>query len=107
VSRKVVHWCRAVSFGKPIGPWRFGLSGARRDLVAEGLGSYDPDGIFFVTVPGGIERRAEWMDLAEAEQLSRSVQRRHAAEHTERLTVSDQDRRVSGVGRARYKASWI
>lgn len=97
----VVRWCRAMCFDKPCGPWRFGVSGARRDLVSEGLGSYDEDGLFFITVPGGIQERSEWMSLAEEEELTRAVKGGHSAEHAERLSVSHQDRPVRRVGRSR------
>jgi hypothetical protein len=97
VSRKVVQWCRATSFGVPIGPWRFGRKGARRDLMAEGLGSYDEDGCFYTTVPGGMDVREEWMSFDEAHELAQSVQRRNAAENLKRRSVTYKDRRVRWV----------
>jgi len=98
----MVHWCRARSFGDPIGPWRFGRSQACRDLIAAGLGELDRDGVFYTTVPGDLEVRSEWMDFDEAAALSRSVKRRHAADHRERLAIANKDRLVSRVRRTRY-----
>lgn len=46
---------RAVSFGRPVGPWRKSRDKARSDLIDQDLGSYDEWGIFWVTVPGDIE----------------------------------------------------
>jgi hypothetical protein len=37
----------------------------RDDLEAQGLGSHDERGTFFVTVPGGIQSHGEWMDFEE------------------------------------------
>lgn len=48
---------RAVSFGRPIGPWRKERNKARQDLIERELGSYDEWGTFYITVPGEIE----WM----------------------------------------------
>ena len=101
MARKVVYWCRATVFGRPCGPWRFGLRDARRDLIAQGLGSYDDHGDFYVTVPGGLQMRDEWMDFAEAEELARSVERRHAAEHRKRLAVADLNGHVRRITRSR------
>lgn len=78
------------------------MGAARRDLIAKGLGSYDEEGTFFTTVPGGMETRAEWMSLEEEAALARSVQRRDAAQHRERLPVTDRNRRMGGVRRARF-----
>ncbi|MGR6747862.1 hypothetical protein, partial [Aeromonas veronii] len=63
----------------PIGPWRFGRRDARRDLIAEGLGSYDDDGCFFTTVPGGMDVRQEWVNFDEAVELAETMKRRYAA----------------------------
>lgn len=87
MGRKVVYWVRATCFGTPIGPWHMGHRGARADLRASGLGNYE-GGIFYITVPGGLEVREEWMDYAEAQDLSGAVERRHAAQHREALSVT-------------------
>lgn len=100
MSRKVIEWCRATSFGVPVGPWRFGRRDARRDLMAEGLGSYDEYGCFFITVPGGLDVRQEWMAFDEAHELAESVKRRHSAENLKRRTVAYEDRRVRWVRRS-------
>jgi hypothetical protein len=100
VNRKVIEWCRATSFGVPVGPWRFGRRDARRDLMAEGLGSYDEDGCFFITVPGGLDVRQEWMAFDEAHELAESVKRRHSAENLKRRTVTYENRRVRWVRRS-------
>lgn len=65
MGRIVVHWYRAMCFGRPIGPWRLGIKAARADLISAKLGSYEPDG-FFITVPGALECQSEWMDFEEA-----------------------------------------
>ncbi|MDF2494540.1 MAG: hypothetical protein K0S66_1474 [Sphingomonas sp.] len=98
----VVKWYRALCFGKPCGPWRFGAQAACRDLIAQDLGSYDEEGTFFITVPGGLESRSEWMTLEEEEELAQSVKRRHSAEHRERLPVPHHNRLVRRVGRTRF-----
>lgn len=103
MGRKVIEWCRATSFGVPIGPWRFGRRDARRDLIAEGLGSYDEDGCFFTTVPGGMDVRQEWVNFDEAVELAETMKRRYAAEHLKSRSVSDMDRRMSRICRARNK----
>lgn len=46
---------RAVSFGRPIGPWRTCKEKVRQDLIDKDLGSYDEWGVFFISVPGDIE----------------------------------------------------
>ena len=88
-------------FDQPCGPWRFGIAAARRDLVASGLGSYDESGAFFITVPGGIQQRTEWMSLAEELELSGAMKGGNAAQYAERLPVTNSDRLVRRVGRAR------
>lgn len=107
MSRKVVEWCRATCFGLPVGPWRFGRGAARRDLMAEGLGSYDEDGIFYITVPGGLDVRQEWVTFEEAQELALSVKRRHAAENLKRRSVAYDNRGVRWVRRTRDKSSRI
>lgn len=99
----VVHWCRATCLGVSCGPWRFGYTAARRDLIAQGLGSYDEYGCFYTTVPGGLEVRSEWVSFEEAEALARTVKGDHAAEHRKRLAVANGDRRVRRVGGSRLK----
>jgi hypothetical protein len=99
MSRKVVEWCRATSFGVPIGPWRFGRNAARADLMAAGLGCYD-DGCFYTTVPGGMDVRLEWLPFDEARELSMAMQRRHAAVNLKRRTVAYDNRRVRWVRRS-------
>lgn len=84
VSRKVVHWFRATSFGTPVGPWRETMREARIDLIRQGLGSYDDDGWFFITVPGGIDRRSAWMDF---ELVALLHQARCATQQTRPMTV--------------------
>jgi hypothetical protein len=106
VSRRVVHWCRAMSFADPCGPWRFGHGAARRDLIAMGLGEY-ADGVFYATVPGWLQVRSEWMSFEEADELSRAVQSRDAAEDRKRLAVTNQNDRVRRVSRARHKPRGI
>ncbi len=95
-----IMWCRATCLGVPCGPWRFGVAAARRDLIARGLGSYDEDGYFFTTVPGGLESRSEWVTLEEEASLARSIKRDHSSQHGERLPVTDRDRAVRRIGRA-------
>ncbi len=102
MGRIVVHWSRARCFGDPIGPWRFGRRQAAQDLIEAGLGEFDRDGIFYATVPGNLEVRSEWMAFDEAEALSRSVKRRHSANHRKGLAVTDKDRTMCGVRRPRY-----
>lgn len=46
---------RAVSFGRPVGPWRADRDKARQDLIDHDLGSYDEWGSFYITVPGELE----------------------------------------------------
>ena len=97
-----VNWYRATCFGVPCGPWRLGVTAARADLVAQGLGSYDQDRCFFVTVPGDLQTQSVWMDFAEAAELSRTVEGGNATEHSEGLTVTNLDRPVLRVGRSRF-----
>lgn len=99
----VVNWCRATCLGVPCGPWRFGQTAARRDLIARDLGSYDEYGCFYTTVPGGMEVRSEWVSLEEAEALARSVKGDNAAEHRKRLSVANGDRRMRRIGRSGLK----
>lgn len=98
----VVRWYRALCFGVPCGPWRFGAGPARRDLIDNDLGSYDEDGVFFITVPGGLEHRSEWMSIEEEAELARSVKMRDPAKHRERLTVTHYDRPMRRVRRSRF-----
>jgi hypothetical protein len=65
VSRGVVHWYRALCFGEPCGPWRDSLTHTFADLEAQGLGSRDDHGTFFVTVPGDYEVRSAWVPFDE------------------------------------------
>lgn len=46
---------RAVSFNRPVGPWRNDRETARRDLIDHDLGGYDEWGHFWITVPGDLE----------------------------------------------------
>lgn len=46
---------RAVSFGRPVGPWRSDRAKACLDLLERDLGSYDEWGFFWITVPGDVE----------------------------------------------------
>lgn len=57
-----MKWYRATCFGEPCGLWRDTRREVYRDLEAQKLGSYDEWMTFYVTVPGGIEVAAEWMD---------------------------------------------
>lgn len=57
-------WYRAVCFGRPVGPWRRDRKDAQTDLVDRELGSYDDWGKFWVTVPGDLERKVEWVAIA-------------------------------------------
>ena len=98
----IVYWCRATCFGEPCGPWRFGVAAARRDLIAADLGSYDEDGTFYITVPGGIDRRSEWMSLEEEAALAGPVKRDHSSDNRESLSVSYRDRSVRRVGGSRF-----
>ena len=50
---------RAISFGRPVGPWRNDRKRAQQDLIDLDLGSYDEWGAFYITVPGDIE----WMTV--------------------------------------------
>jgi hypothetical protein len=63
----VQHWYRATSFGQPVGPWRDCLRDVRADLEADGLGSHDEYGQFYITVPGGMIRRSAWVEFEEQE----------------------------------------
>lgn len=65
MSKIVAYWYRATCFGSPCGPWRTTRWEVRDDLEAQGLGSHDERGTFFVTVPGGIQSHGEWMDFEE------------------------------------------
>lgn len=60
------RWYRATCFGKPTGPWRDRLREVQEDLEADSLGSRDEYGQFYITVPGGIERRSAWVEFEEA-----------------------------------------
>ena len=61
---RIVTRYRAVSFGRPVGPWRDDLKAVRLDLIELKLGSYDKWGKFFITVPGDIERMSERCAIA-------------------------------------------
>lgn len=96
----VITWCRATCFGRPIGPWRCGVSAAREDLIARNLGCYE-DGAFYTTVPGGMQMKSEWVTAEEeAALLARTMKRAHPSEHGERLPVTDHDGLVRRVRRA-------
>lgn len=97
----VISWCRATCAGVPCGPWRFGLSAARRDLIARELGCYGEDGAFFTSVPGGIQTRHEWVSLEEEAALARSVKGGDATQHGKRLSVTNSNRRVLRIGGSR------
>lgn len=62
---RMTHWWRATCFGTPIGPWRDRLGEVFEDLEADGLGCADETGTFYVTVPGGYERRSAWQESEE------------------------------------------
>lgn len=57
-------WYRALCFGKPIAPWRNTKAAARRDLIDAKLGGFDDYGTFYVTVPGDLARKSEWVSQA-------------------------------------------
>lgn len=101
LNKKMVSWYRATCFGRPIGPWRKSVRYAREDLIAEGLGSHDEYGCFFVTVPGGMDRQSEWMPYDEAVALAASVKRGHTAHHREGLPIANLDRSMRLVRRPR------
>jgi len=101
LNKKMVSWYRATCFGRPIGPWRKSVRTAREDLIAEGLGSHDEYGCFFVTVPGGMDRQSEWMPYDEAVALTTSVKRGHTAHHSESLPIANLDRSMRLVRRPR------
>ena len=101
LNKKMVSWYRATCFGRPIGPWRKSVRYAREDLIAEGLGSHDEYGCFFVTVPGGMDRQSEWMPYDEAVALAASVKRSHTAHHREALPIANLDRSMRLVRRSR------
>lgn len=69
----VQNWYRATSFGVPVGPWRDRMRDVYADLEADGLGSRDEYGQFYVTVPGGMERRSAWVEFEEAYQPRRRI----------------------------------
>lgn len=66
----VVSWYRATCFSKPIGPWRDRIRDTFDDLAAEGLGSRDEWGTFYVTVPGGYQVRSAWEEMEEPEPVT-------------------------------------
>lgn len=66
-------WYRATSFGVPCGPWRDNLRDVREDLEADGLGSHDEYGQFYITVPGGIIRRSAWVEFEEVARPPRRI----------------------------------
>lgn len=94
MSRRVVHWYRATSFNEPVAPWRDSLREVRRDLIQRQLGSYDEYGCFFVTVPGGMQRRSDWVTF---EDLPAAIQARRATQLTRPTIVktSSPPRRIS------------
>ena len=67
------RWYRATCFGKPTGPWRDRLREVQEDLEADSLGSRDEYGQFYITVPGGIERRSAWVEFEEAYRPPRRI----------------------------------
>lgn len=101
LDQKMFTWYRATCFGRPIGPWRKSGRHAREDLIAQGLGSYDEYGCFFVTVPGGMDRQSEWMLYEEAVALAASVKRSHPPHHREGLSVANLNRSMGLVRRSR------
>lgn len=90
-----VTWYRAMCFDRAIGPWRQACFQAIDDLIAEGLGSVDTHGRFFITVPGEIQRLTEWMSVAEARPW---VEERRELERARKLTF---ERRARSRGRPR------
>lgn len=46
---------RAVSFGRPVGPWRDNIGKAKRDLIEVDLAEFDEWGKLFIKVPGDVE----------------------------------------------------
>lgn len=101
LNKKMVSWYRATCFGRPIGPWRKSVRYAREDLIAEGLGSHDEYGCFFVTVPGGMDRQSEWMPYDDAVALASSVKSSNPAHHRESLPIANLDRTMRLVRRSR------
>ena len=81
---RMMHWWRATSFGAPIGPWRDQLDDVFEDLAAQGLGCADEAGTFFVTVPGGYERRSEWEETEESDYRPRPTLPMRAISHGRR-----------------------
>jgi hypothetical protein len=75
---------------------------AREDLMAQGLGSFDEWGTFFITVPGGLDRQSDWMPYDEAKKLTSFVKSRHPAHHREGLAVAKLNRPVGRVRRPGY-----
>lgn len=100
-NKKMVTWYRATCFGRPIGPWRKSVLYAREDLIAEGLGSHDEYGCFFVTVPGGLDQQAEWMPYDEAVALAASVKRSHPPHYRKGLPVTNLNRSMRLIRRPR------
>lgn len=54
---------RATAFGEALAPWRESKQQVARDLIENDLGSYDEYGRFFVTVPGHVETRYNWVTV--------------------------------------------
>ena len=61
-----VTWYRALCFGKPVGPWRTDRKLVNEDLIDRELGAYDEWGKFWITVPGDVERRHEYLTASKA-----------------------------------------
>lgn len=100
-NKKMVTWYRATCFGRPVGPWRKSVLYAREDLIAEGLGSHDEYGCFFLTVPGGLDQQSEWMPYDEAVALAASVKRSHPPHHRKGLAITNLNRPMRTVRRSR------
>jgi hypothetical protein len=109
VSKILAKWYRATCFGEPKGPWRDTLREVQADLEAQRLGSYDEWLCFYITVPGGIEVDACWMDFEtwEREKKRFSVRHprrlpNHTADNRKRLVSSKNNRPMNRIGRAGF-----
>lgn len=96
MDMRVKHWFRATCFNEPCGPWRESKRALYQDLEAQGLGSYDERGTFWVTVPGGYETESAWVPFEEAD-LTRSVQRNHPAHQREGRAVTKRNGLVGSI----------
>jgi hypothetical protein len=74
---------RILSFNQPKGPWRLDRRQAFQDAQRLGLGSYDVDGTFYVTVPGDIQRLELDLDL-----IKEALRRAEAGERVEQVPAA-------------------